>query len=173
MVGELGAVVLPLCDGLEVGGKGALKSNMLRTGPCLMGLAGGLVEVVVGSSSMSSMLRTGERGVAYGLAERRSPSVGAVVPRFLFSSRARTSILSISNMASMLIGRLGPLAGGLDESFMGYMMKRPPTTSIGGYLVVGLVCSLVSVWLNVDWGWVVNCQGFGTSEDTFDDDVFD
>lgn len=76
-------------------------SSILLTGAWIVGPE----EEVVGSSSISSMLRTGDRGAAvYGDDERILVGEEAAF-KFLFSKSASTSCLSMSSMASMLIGR--------------------------------------------------------------------
>jgi hypothetical protein len=94
--------LLPL--DLLLSGTGASKVSMLRTGACAMGVVlvvGDAGAAGTGSSSISSILRTGERGV-YGEEDRiRSGELACG----LFSSRAKTSCRSISRAASMLIGR--------------------------------------------------------------------
>lgn len=73
-------------------------SSMLRTGFWLGGGEAWRLEVP-GSSSMSSMLRMGDREVVvYGEGARAA---------CLFSKSARTSCRSISSIASMLMGRCG------------------------------------------------------------------
>lgn len=110
-----GLELLPWIDAV---GDGALRSSMLRvvafvaviglsisnillTGACVVWAC----EDWEGSSSISSILRTGDRGAAaYGDEERIIVGEEAVF-RFLFSKSARTSCLSMSSMASILIGR--------------------------------------------------------------------
>lgn len=119
--GELGVELLLLCCCCCGGGldTGASVSSMLRitcgrgdgggesmSSMLLTGARGGRLAVAVGavsSSAISSMLLTGDLGV-YGEADRTlSGEVPEVCP--LLSSSASTSFLSMSSMASMLIGR--------------------------------------------------------------------